>query len=102
MMSPTVIRGLSEVYGSWNTIWMLRRTALSARPESRVMSSPLYRICPLVGRSRLTSSFATVDLPQPDSPTMPSVSPRPSPKETVSTARTAPTCFLITMPRVSG
>ena len=26
MMSPTVIRGFSEVYGSWNTIWMLRRS----------------------------------------------------------------------------
>ncbi len=41
MMSPTVIRGLSEVYGSWKTIWMLRRTAFSARPDSFVMSSPL-------------------------------------------------------------
>jgi hypothetical protein len=40
-MSPTVIRGLSEVYGSWNTIWMFRRTAFSARPDSLVMSSPL-------------------------------------------------------------
>ncbi|CAM5677312.1 hypothetical protein SCALM49S_00231 [Streptomyces californicus] len=41
MMSPTVMRGFSEVYGSWKTIWMLRRTAFSARPESREMSSPL-------------------------------------------------------------
>ncbi len=41
MMSPTVMRGFSEVYGSWKTIWMLRRTAFSARPDSREMSSPL-------------------------------------------------------------
>ncbi|CAM5491577.1 hypothetical protein SCANM63S_02430 [Streptomyces canarius] len=55
MMSPTVIRGLREVYGSWNTIWMLRRTAFRARPESLVMSSPLYRMAPAISRSRLTS-----------------------------------------------
>ncbi len=50
---------------------MLRRTALSALPDSRVMSSPLYLIVPSVGFSRLTSILATVNLPQPDSPTMP-------------------------------
>ncbi len=41
MMSPTVMRGFSDVYGSWKTIWMLRRTAFSARPDSLVMSWPL-------------------------------------------------------------
>ncbi|RPK44073.1 hypothetical protein EES39_17860 [Streptomyces sp. ADI92-24] len=66
------------------------------------MSSPLYRIIPAVGSSRCTSSRATVDFPQPDSPTMPRVSPAARSKETPSTARTAPICFLITMPRVSG
>ena len=101
-MSPTVIRGLSEVYGSWKTIWMLRRTAFRARPDSRVMSSPLNRMAPAVGRSRWQSSFATVDLPQPDSPTMPRVSPRPRAKSTPSTAFTAPTCLRNTTPRVSG
>ncbi len=102
MMSPTVMRGLSEVYGSWKTIWMLRRTAFRARPDSLVTSSPLNRIDPSVGRSRLTSSRASVDLPQPDSPTTPRVSPRPSSRSTPSTALTAPTCFLKRMPWVSG
>ncbi|CAM5660741.1 hypothetical protein SGLAM104S_05143 [Streptomyces glaucescens] len=81
---------------------MLRRTARRARPESRVTSSPLYRIAPDVGRSRLTSILATVDLPQPDSPTMPRVSPRSRVKSTPSTALTAPTCFLNRTPRISG
>ncbi len=102
MMSPTVMRGFSEVYGSWKTIWMLRRTAFSARPDSLVMSSPRYRICPPLGFSSPTSSLATVDLPQPDSPTIPSVSPLRRAKETVSTALTDPTCLRSTTPRVSG
>ncbi len=102
MMSPTVMRGLREVYGSWNTIWMLRRAAFRALPDIRLMSSPLNLIDPSVGRSRLTSILATVDLPQPDSPTMPSVSPRSSVKSTPSTALTAPTCFLKRMPWVRG
>src|SRR5215204_4411931 len=57
---------------------------------------------PSVGFSSATSSFDTVDLPQPDSPTRPSVSPRASRRFTPSTARTWPTVFLKTMPWVSG
>src|SRR5919112_2397930 len=57
---------------------------------------------PPVGFSRATSSFATVDLPQPDSPTSPTVSPRRSDRLTPSTARTWPTVFLKTIPWVSG
>ena len=41
---------------------------------------------------------ASVDLPQPDSPTMPSVSPSRTEKLTPSTAFTAPICFLKTIP----
>ncbi|CAM5411219.1 hypothetical protein KAURM247S_02842 [Kitasatospora aureofaciens] len=102
MMSPTVMRGFSEVYGSWNTIWMLRRTALSAPPDSWEMSSPLNSTWPEVARSRFISTLASVDLPQPDSPTMPRVSPFFSSKEMPSTALTAPTCFLNRTPWVSG
>src|ERR671922_1155917 len=43
-----------------------------------------------------------VDLPQPDSPTSPSVSPRRIENETPSTARTAPTLRWKMMPCVSG
>ena len=39
------------------------------------MRAPRKYTSPASGRSRPISSFATVDLPQPDSPTMPKVSP---------------------------
>ena len=45
---------------------------------------------------------AIVDLPQPDSPTTPSVSPSRTVKEIPSTAFTAATCFWKTIPRVTG
>ena len=45
---------------------------------------------------------ASVDFPQPDSPTMPSVSPRLTVKLTSSTAFTAATCFWKMIPRVTG
>src|SRR3954453_14742938 len=57
---------------------------------------------PPVGFSSATRSLATVDLPQPDSPTMPTVSPRRSVRSTPSTAWTWPTVRLKTMPWVSG
>src|SRR5215207_3421292 len=101
-MSPTVIRGLSEEYGSWKTIWMLRRIRRMALPRSWKMSSPLKYALPLVGVSRRISSLASVDLPHPDSPTMPSVSPLCSWNDTPSTALTAPTWRLNTTPTVSG
>src|SRR5579864_2597263 len=41
----------------------------------------------------------TVVFPQPDSPTSPSVSPRPSVNDTPSTAPTAPTCRRSTPPK---
>ena len=43
---------------------------------------------PLSGAIRLMINRAVVDLPQPDSPTMPSVSPASTANETPSTART--------------
>src|SRR5690606_35624713 len=49
-----------------------------------------------------SSVLATVDLPQPDSPTSPSVSPRCSSKLTPSTACTAPIWRLEMSPWVSG
>ncbi|MEY9756203.1 hypothetical protein ABIE73_003598 [Bradyrhizobium yuanmingense] len=56
------------------------------------MSSPSRRIWPEVGSTSRSTLRATVDLPQPDSPTRPSVSPVPSANETPSTACTVPTC----------
>src|SRR5689334_19146632 len=102
MMSPTVIRGFSDVYGSCITIWMLRRARRRPWPERRAMFSPRTSTSPLVGFSRPTSSLARVDLPQPDSPTMPSVSPRRNWRSTPSTARIAPVLVFRTMPCVIG
>ena len=55
------------------------------------MSLPSSRIAPLVGSISRSTLRATVDLPQPDSPTRPSVSPAPIEKLTPSTACTVPT-----------
>src|SRR5262245_37983107 len=46
--------------------------------------------------------LARVDLPQPDSPTMPSVSPWRTSRETPSTAWTRPTSFLMNRPSLIG
>ena len=56
--------------------------------ESDVMSVPPNVTVPLVGSWSRMSSRPSVDLPQPDSPTMPSVSPRRTARETPSTAWT--------------
>src|ERR1700675_954413 len=68
---------------------MARRVLRSCRPSSAVISSPAKRILPVVGSITRSRQRATVDLPQPDSPTRPSVSPFAIAKETPSTARTA-------------
>src|SRR5258705_844597 len=101
-MSPTVMRGFSDVYGSCSTIWMSRRDLRICWPEILEMSFPLTRITPDVGRSSPTRSLARVDLPQPDSPTTPSVSPLWSLRLTPSTAWTAPMRLWKTMPLVIG
>src|SRR6185369_748013 len=102
MMSPTVMRGFSDVYGSCMTIWMSRRNRRSSPADMANISRPSKKALPAVGFSRFISSLARVDLPHPDSPTTPSVSPFCSSKLTPSTARTAPICFWKTMPRVIG
>jgi hypothetical protein len=73
---PTVRRGLSEPNGSWNTICMRRRTGRSARALSAAMSAPSTMIWPLSASISRAMQRAAVDLPEPDSPTMPTVSPR--------------------------
>ena len=52
------------------------------------MSTPRKRIDPAVGSSSRTSPRISVVLPQPDSPTTPSVSPAASENETSETAWT--------------
>ena len=79
----TLMRGLSDEYGSWKTIWMARRSsALRLGPSSR----PSKRTVPAVGTNWPTMHLATVVLPHPDSPTSPSTSPRSTLRLTSPTA----------------
>ena len=69
--------GSSDVKGSWKTIWMTRARSRRARALGRSSTtSPASRIVPALGGSSPTSIRATVVLPDPDSPTMPSEPPR--------------------------
>ena len=74
-MRRTLRRGLSDAVGSWKTICRSGRTFLNPVSESVVSSTPSKRMLPDVGGTSLTRVRATVDLPQPDSPTSPTVSP---------------------------
>ena len=90
MIDPTVIRGSSEPYGSWKMICIRRRYLRSSPGSSVVRSTPSKRTDPLVAsRSRIIAR-PIVLLPQPDSPTRPSVSPRRTAKVVPSTALTVP------------
>ena len=89
-MAPADRRGLREEYGSWKTVWMRRRCSHIAPGDSAVTSSPATTMRPEVGSTSLSTARPTVDLPQPDSPTRPSVSPCATEKLTPSTARTSP------------
>src|SRR6266700_468372 len=90
MIRPTVCRGFSDKYGSWKMIWRSWRIGRSAPPLRWVMSRPSKTIFPPVGSSSRTTARPVVVLPQPDSPTRPSVSPGATVKSTPSTARTTP------------
>ena len=93
---PMVSTGLSDVIGSWNTIAMsLPRTARIASSSSASKSMPASLTEPPAirpggsGTSRIRDN-AVMLLPQPDSPTMASVSCGASEKLTPSTALTTP------------
>ncbi len=75
MIEPIVFRGFSDAYGSWKIICMSRRSSRSSLPLSVVMSWPSNQILPSVGSNSRITTRASVDLPQPVSPTRPSVSP---------------------------
>src|SRR5262252_313748 len=88
MISPTVMRGSRDANGSWKMICTWRRMRRMRDPESRVSSWPLNTTRPAVAGWSWVMTRASVDLPQPDSPTSPSVSPLRTSKLTPSTART--------------
>ena len=77
---PIVSVGFSDVIGSWKIIAICRpRTSSSSRSDRCTRSRPSNEIEPLTMRavcaSRPMIESAVTDLPQPDSPTMPSVRP---------------------------
>ena len=78
--------GFRLEYGSWKigcTRW--RKSLVSARLSDE-MSLPSKRISPLVGSTTFSSIRAVVVLPEPDSPTIATVSPRGIASDTSSTA----------------
>ena len=81
--------------------WMSRRSRRYSRPVDLARSLPSKRTEPLVGLSRPTSMRPIVVLPQPDSPTRPSVSPLRMSKDTPATALTVPT-LRCSIPLVTG
>src|SRR2546426_2824533 len=88
--------GFKLVMGSWKIIAMLfPRIPRTSSSSILRTSSPSKMIAPLTifpggcGMRRISESAVT-DLPHPDSPTMPSVSPWSSSNDTPSTARTTP------------
>src|SRR5487761_1302001 len=97
---PTVIVGFSEVSGSWKIIPIsLPRTLRMSSWLSLLISRPASvmlpaTIDPPVG-SRFMMDSAVIVLPQPDSPTTPSVSPGSTCNDTPSTAWTTPSRSLI-------
>ncbi len=92
---PTRRTGFREVMGSWKIMATSPPRYSSSSPEVIVTTSRfLNKIWPpeiLPGSgTRLRIESAVIDLPLPDSPTMPSVSPASISKLTPSTARTVP------------
>ena len=100
MMSDTDMRGDSEPYGSWNTICMLRRCGRISLKRSSCSGLPMNTIGPSEEISRRMARPSVV-LPEPDSPTTPSVSPLRTSTLTPSTALMWPTVLRIT-PRLIG
>ena len=102
MIWPIRLRGFSDANGSWKTICISRRTGLSFARPAFVMSTPRKLIVPPVGSSRRMSVRDSVVLPQPDSPTRPSVSPSRRCSVTSSTACTCATARSNSSPFLIG
>ena len=81
-----------------------RRNALRASeaPRNAVNSRPSRMTAPAVGRINCRMVRPRVDLPQPDSPTSPRISPWRNENDTPSTALTAPSLRLNTNPFSTG
>ena len=87
MRSPTFRRGFSDSYGSWNTICSPRSRPGRWRRPSTVTGWPSKAAVPAARGTRPAAARASVDLPHPDSPTKPTISPRATVRSTPSRAR---------------
>ncbi len=86
MVLPMFRSGFSEPYGSWKTGCIRLRSSKSSLPLTLARSLPPTTILPLVASSSFSSILATVDLPEPDSPTSAMVVPFAIWNDTSSTA----------------
>ena len=96
------MRGLSDEYGSWNTACNSRRYGRISPAPKPSMRRPRHSIVPEVASINLRIVLPVVDLPQPLSPTRPSVSPSAIWKLTLSTACTWPRTRQKTRPSLTG
>ena len=102
MIWPTRLRGLSDANGSWKTICISRRSGCICLRPALVTSWPRNRIDPSVESISRMIARDIVVLPQPDSPTRPSVSPSSIDRVTSLTACTRATSRSNTMPCLIG
>ena len=75
-MVPTLLRGFKDAKGSWKTICIFVLNGRISFLDKEVNSLPLSNTSPLLLSNNLITQRANVDLPDPLSPTIPSVSPR--------------------------
>jgi len=88
MISLIITRGFNEEIGSWKTIDMSLLISPISLTLVFVKLRPSNKISPEIGLINPRIHHANVLFPQPDSPTMPRVSPLSTFKLTLSTART--------------
>src|SRR5439155_1667536 len=88
MLRPALHHGSSAAPASWWTYWMSRRARRAARGGRPLTRWPSSRMLPADSRWMPSTVRPSVDLPQPDSPTTPRISPRRTARLTPSTART--------------
>ncbi len=88
---PIGMRGSSDRYGSWNTICVVAASSRRSAPDiaRSGRATPPNDSSPASACSSPTRMRASVDLPDPDSPTMPSDPPRASAKPTPESAVTS-------------
>ncbi len=90
MIAAMRMRGFRDPAGSWKMICISLRSVLRAAPEAEKTSTPSKVTVPAVAGMSRRIVLPTVVLPQPDSPTSPSVSPLLMWNEMSLTALTCP------------